>query len=233
MASILAQPTRFRAERLGASTVAKVRLDVRRAAPQPPRAVDLLLDGLVIRLTDGQVAAAPLLQNAIRQYLREDAAGTADARWHDLTHRVCLDVLDQDTYNVLAARQLEALRGAGALTVLPLALQTYAGLCVTAGKFQQAASLLDESDVIITATGNQLPGCIRAYLAAYRGQEQYCRELLQTTIDRARRREKGSTSLAPSTQQPSCTMASANTPKPSPRLRPPYDMTMSACTATY
>jgi DNA-binding CsgD family transcriptional regulator len=158
---------------------------------EPLRSVDLLLDGLVVRLTDGLGAAAPVLKNAIRQYMHEEASGTADPRWHDITHRVCIDVLDWDTYSFLVVRQVEQLRNAGALTVLGLALQTYAGLRVTAGDFAHAAALLDESDLIIAATGSALPGCIRAYLAAYRGQEQLCRELVRTTIDRASSRGEG------------------------------------------
>ena len=160
-------------------------------APQPPRAVDLLLDGLILRLTKGHAAAVPLLQSAIREFLREEEAGTADPRWHDLTHRVCLDLFDQDTYNFLAARQLDALRGAGALTVLPVALITYAGLCVTGGQFPQAAALLEETAAIITATGAPVPGSIAAYLAAYRGDEQLCRDLVQTSLDAANARGEG------------------------------------------
>lgn len=165
----------------------------RRAPPagEPPRAVDLLLDGLVVRLTDGHAAAAPLLRRAIDTFLREEEAGTAEPRWHDLTHRVCLDLFDQDTYNFLCARQLEALRAAGALSVLPVAQVTYAGLCVTGGQFAKAAAALEESGAIITATGAPLPGSVPAYLAAYRGQEALCLKLAGEAIDAATRRGEG------------------------------------------
>ena len=66
--------------------------------------------------------------HAISAYVAEVANRTADPRWHDITHRVCLDVFDIDTYNFLAQRQLDQLRSEGALTVLPLALQTYSGV---------------------------------------------------------------------------------------------------------
>jgi DNA-binding CsgD family transcriptional regulator len=131
------------------------------------------------------------LQNAIREFLREQEAGLADPHWHDLTHRVCLDLFDQDTYNFLISRQVEALRAAGALTVLPVALVTHAGMCVTAGQFTKAAALLEESAVIIEATGAPVPGSIHTYLAAYRGQEQLCRKLIQTTIAGATTRGEG------------------------------------------
>jgi len=159
--------------------------------PGPPRAVDLLLDGLVVRLTDGHVAAVPLLKTAIAAFLREEDAGTADPRWHDLTHRVCLDLFDQDTYNFLCARQLEALRTAGALSLLPVAQVTYAGLCVTGGQFSQAEAMLEESNAIIAAVGAPAPDSIPAYLAAYRGDEQMCRDRVKTAIDGAAARGEG------------------------------------------
>jgi DNA-binding CsgD family transcriptional regulator len=158
---------------------------------QPPRAVDHLLDGLVVRLTEGHRAAAPKLKEAISAYMAEVENRTADPRWHDITHRVCLDVFDIETYNFLAERQLEQLRIDGALTVLPLALQTYSGIAVTYGNFTRAAMLLDESQVITSATGAPLPGCVWAYLAAYRGQEKECREIVETTISLAEQRGEG------------------------------------------
>ena len=77
------------------------------------------------------------------------------------------------------------------MTVLPLALQTYSGIEVTAGNFTKAAMLLDESRVITSATGAPLPGCLWAYLAAFRGKEQQCREIVETTISRAQERGEG------------------------------------------
>lgn len=161
------------------------------AACHPVRAVDLLLDGLVVRLTEGHHAATPILKRAIDTYVAEVHDGSADPRWHDITHRVCLDVFDIDNYNFLAQRQVNQLRADGTLTVLPLALQTYAGIEVTSGNFSKAGLLLDESRLISSATGSPLPGCLWAYLAAYRGQEGECLDLVQTTITRAQQRGEG------------------------------------------
>ena len=161
------------------------------AAPDPPRVIDLLLDGLIVRLSRGYVAAAGPLQAAIRAYLLEWETDAPDPRWHDLTARVCLDLFDQDAYNFLTAREVEQLRASGSLTMLPVALVTYSAVCVTAGKFEQAAALLDESAAIITATGAPVRAAIRTYLAAYRGHEQLCREGVQETIDGATGRGEG------------------------------------------
>lgn len=159
--------------------------------PGSPRAVDLLLDGLILRILEGHRQAAPALQDAIRAYVDEVSAGTADPRWHDITHRICLDVYDIDTYNFLAAYQLEHLRSEGALSVLPLALQTNAGVEIAAGNLTTAARLLDQSRLITETTGAPLPGCLWAYLAAYQGREEQCRELVQHTISRAEERGEG------------------------------------------
>lgn len=162
------------------------------SAPNPPRAIDLLLDGLVARLTRGHAPAAGLLRDAIGQYRRELEAGAIDARWHDLTSRVCLDLFDQDSYNFLVAREVDNLRTSGALTMLPVALVTYAGICVTAGKFEQATAVLEEAAAIMAATGAPMRvAVINTYLAAYRGQEQLCREGVQSTIDGATQRGEG------------------------------------------
>src|SRR6185295_1915404 len=84
--------------------------------------------------------------------------GSAVARWHDITSRVSVDLFDQDTYASLTARQLESIRATGTLTLLPIALSTHAGLCVTSGKFSQVAEVLEEADVITTATSECAAG---------------------------------------------------------------------------
>ncbi|VEG57611.1 transcriptional regulatory protein [Mycolicibacterium aurum] len=176
------------------ASAAAIAAAARQAPPPsgPPTSADLLLDGLTLRLTEGHAAAALPLQRAIRKYLEEDEAGIADPRSHDITLRVLLDLFDQDIYSSLNARQLELLRAAGELTVLPAALTTYAGVCVTSGDFAQAAILLEQSDEISTATGAPPHRSIRTYLAACRGEEQRGRELARTTIEDATARGEGS-----------------------------------------
>jgi DNA-binding CsgD family transcriptional regulator len=159
--------------------------------PHPPRAVDLLLDGLVVRLTEGYVAAAPLLRNAIDQFVCEEALGKADPRWHDITNRVLLDLFDPDTYDSLTARQVDTLRAGGALALLPVALTTRAGMCATRGEFSDASALLEEAEVITTAIGAPAQRYIEPFLAASRGQEQLTLEFVQASIEGATRRGEG------------------------------------------
>ncbi|KUI32674.1 LuxR family transcriptional regulator [Mycobacterium sp. GA-2829] len=158
----------------------------------PPRAVDLLLDGTVVRLTDGYVAAAPLLKRAITAYLDDDKAGTADPRWHLIALRVLLERFDEASYNALSRRQLELLTAAGELTALPNVLTTNAGACVNTGDFAQAAALIEQSRSIAEATGTPPHRSVEAYLAAYRGQERLCGEMVHATIKEATERGEGS-----------------------------------------
>jgi DNA-binding CsgD family transcriptional regulator/tetratricopeptide (TPR) repeat protein len=161
------------------------------SASSRPRAVDQLLDGLVVRLIEGYVAAAPLLKAAIDHFVLEEEAGTADPRWHDVTNRVLLDLFDPDAYDSLTARQLDKLRAAGALSLLPVALTTQAGMRVTRGEFSEAAALLEEAEVITTAIGAPTQRYIEPNLAANRGQEHLTRKLVTASIDGARQRGEG------------------------------------------
>lgn len=153
--------------------------------------VDMLLHGLIVRLIDGYVPAAPLLRDAIAQYVLETRSETADLRWHDITNRVCLDVFDQDSYDFLTTQQLEKQRAAGELTLAASSLSTYAGVCVTRGDFGAAEAALEEVQILAAATGTPSHLSIEPYLAAYRGQEKRCLDYVNATIEGASGRGEG------------------------------------------
>ena len=172
-----------------ANVARKARLAPPAAEPITP--VDLMLDGLIVRYTDGYVAAAPMLKRAIAAFLKEDGGAVVDPKWHSITNRVCLDLFDQDAYNLLTVQQLEKLRAAGELTVLPIALWTYAGLCVGTGRIATVAATLEEAEAITAATGVAPQTSLQPYIAAYRGQERQCLESARSTIDGATSRGEG------------------------------------------
>jgi DNA-binding CsgD family transcriptional regulator len=160
-------------------------------APSPPRAVDLLLDGLVLRFTDGYAAAVPALVRAVRQFRLDSDSGTAGLRWYGLVGRIALDLWDQQSWDDLAARQVRILREQGVLRLLPVALANRAGVCVHAGRFDEAAALLEESDAITQATGAPPPLYIEPVLAAYRGQEARTLQLVRASLHSATARGEG------------------------------------------
>jgi hypothetical protein len=113
-------------------------------AAQPPRAIDLLLDGLVQRSTKGYPAAVPVLERALNALLDED--GLSDVRWLWLGCHTAMDLWDDETCLMLGVRHVRQAREAGALTTLPIALNYVAAHHIFAGEFAVAAALLEEAD---------------------------------------------------------------------------------------
>jgi DNA-binding CsgD family transcriptional regulator len=165
-----------------------------RAAPARrggPRAVDLLLDGLALRFTDGYAAGAPALKRALFALRDEGDRPGQSARWPWLARRVAPDLFADDTWDCFGTRGVELARENGALAVLPLALNNLAYLRTLEGRFQEAAALLDEADVIAVATGvEQLP-ISRLTLAGARGIEADALALFEATEPKAIARGEG------------------------------------------
>jgi DNA-binding CsgD family transcriptional regulator len=165
-----------------------------RAAPpaaRPPRAMDLLLDGLATRFSDGYSAGVPTLKRALRAFGEETGRSEDDARWLWLACRVAPDVWDDEAWHRLATRQVRLARDAGALTVLPVALTYRAGVHVHAGEFAAAAALVDEAAAITEATGSPPLMYTSLVLAAWRGHEAPALELFDTSIADAATRGEG------------------------------------------
>ena len=79
--------------------------------PDPPRAVDVLLDGVALRLTDGYAAAAPTLTRALRLVLDLDVADDEAGRWLWLAGGratvwlVALELWDAESWHALVTAQ--------------------------------------------------------------------------------------------------------------------------------
>ena len=114
----------------GAQAVA----EAARAAPPataPRWTVDALLDAFSIRLTDGYAAAAPALVRALELLLTTDVSEQDVGRRLSLSgirdgNIVALELWDEEALHVLAARQVQVARDAGALVHLQFALSVMA-----------------------------------------------------------------------------------------------------------
>jgi hypothetical protein len=102
-------------------------------SPQPPRASDLLLDGLALLITDGYAAGTPTLRRAVNAFRRENVSEGDGRRWLSLAARLAAFVWDDEAFDVLSARFVQLARDAGALSVLPLALATRSAVRLFAG----------------------------------------------------------------------------------------------------
>jgi DNA-binding CsgD family transcriptional regulator len=168
--------------------------DAARAAPpgpQPPRTIDLLLDGVACRFTEGYVAAVPPLRRALEAVRDQDGAATDELRWLWLACRIASELWDDETWEDLVTRQVRIAREAGALAILPLALTYRAGTRVHAGDFAGADALIEEADAITRSIGGAPLMYSSLVLAAWRGREAPAARLIELGIRDATPRGEG------------------------------------------
>jgi DNA-binding CsgD family transcriptional regulator len=139
--------------------------------PPPARASDLLLDGLALLVTDGHAAGIPLLKQAVSAFRGADVSREEGLRWMWLACHAAGLVWDYESWDVLSARLIMLAREAGALTVLPIAFSTRAGVHLFGGDFALAASLAAEVESVTKATGSSIAPYAAVALAAFQGRE--------------------------------------------------------------
>jgi DNA-binding CsgD family transcriptional regulator len=149
------------------------------AGPDPPRAIDLLLDGLATRFSEGYTAGLPPLRRALAAFRQVDGSSVGDVRWLWLACRLAQDVWDDDLWDLLSTRGLDVARETGALGLLPIAATYRASLHIHAGEFAAASSLITEADGITQATGIAPLKYGSLMLAAWRGDERDAAKLIE------------------------------------------------------
>jgi DNA-binding CsgD family transcriptional regulator len=154
--------------------------------PEPTRAVDLLLEAFVLRLTQGYAAAAPLLTGALELGLRLDVTTDEAGLWRWLAGGragaiVALELWDAESWHALAAVQAQLARDTGALVHLQYALNFLAMSYLFAGDLTTAARLIDEDRLIAEVTGNPPVGYAAMALPAWQGREAQASELIEAT----------------------------------------------------
>jgi DNA-binding CsgD family transcriptional regulator len=148
-------------------------------APQPPRAIDLLLDGLATRFIDGYSAGVPPLRKALDAFRRVEGVTAGDGRWLWLACRLAQDLWDDELWYVLATRGVRVARATGAFSMLALAATYRASLYVHGGAFDAASSLIDEADAITHATDMAPLKYAALMLAAWQGNEANALKLIE------------------------------------------------------
>jgi DNA-binding CsgD family transcriptional regulator len=155
--------------------------------PGSPHAVDVLLDGLVLRWTQGYAAAAPTLARTVERFLAQNAPTDNVGRWRWLlgattSAEVASELWDTDSTHALADRVAQFARDTGALGHLQHALDTLARTHILAGELPTAALMIDEDRLIAEVTGNPPVGNAEMMLAAWRGQRTRASELIEATL---------------------------------------------------
>jgi DNA-binding CsgD family transcriptional regulator len=159
--------------------------------PQPRRPIDLLLDSVTTRFTEGYGAGVPALRHALRAFRREALRREDDLRWLWLAWLLAGDLWDDEAWHELATRAVRLAREAGALAVLPLDLEYRAAVHIHAGEFAAASALVEEADAITAATGNAPLRYASLFLAAWRGEEARVLKLIEARARDATARGEG------------------------------------------
>jgi DNA-binding CsgD family transcriptional regulator/tetratricopeptide (TPR) repeat protein len=150
------------------------------ASPSPARAVDLLLDGYVLLVTEGYPAAAATLKQALAAF-RAAPVTREQVRWLWIVLTVATALWDEDSYQALGSVHLDLVRETGALAELPIAINSAAGVHIRRGELDVAASLIGEAETAIEATGNRIVPYAAISIAILRGQEDAARDLIKAT----------------------------------------------------
>ena len=153
------------------------------SAARPPRATDLLLDGLAALVTDGPAAGAPLLGRAVRAFRDDEIPALEALRWLPFACHLARAAWDDQSWHALSARLINSARQAGALTVLPDGLYDGTVLRLAGGESELAAALAREAQAVAGATGNPLEPGGALLVAAWRGQDAEAARLI--AADRA------------------------------------------------
>jgi DNA-binding CsgD family transcriptional regulator len=161
-----------------------------RAAPRPtgePTPPDLLLDGLVVALTEGYAAGVPAVRRALEAFRDRGFDGEATGemgsrRWLALATRTAAAFYEDAIGHVLAERNVRLAREAGALSTLPFSLVALASNLVLTGRTEQAAELAAEASAITTATGAVDQPHAHLLVEAWRGRRAQTRRLAEGVL---------------------------------------------------
>jgi DNA-binding CsgD family transcriptional regulator len=152
-----------------------------RARPlsHPPTAAELLLRGYGVLFTDGFPHGIDVLSRALDAFLSAPLAGDENIRALEVATNLANNLWDDAGFDILSARVVRLAREAGALSLLPRALEQRATYWLDAGELADAVAARDEAEAIREATGTERAlgfGGDLAALAALRDEESVARE---------------------------------------------------------
>jgi DNA-binding CsgD family transcriptional regulator/tetratricopeptide (TPR) repeat protein len=172
-------------------------LDVARAAgtapppPHPPRAPDLLLDGLAARFNRGYAAGVPILRRALQAFRSSGMPEDPGLRWLSLACGAAFHIWDDEGWVTLSDRYVQLAHETGALSELPVALPQRVYALLFAGELTAAASAAEEMQPAVEATGSHIGPYGALALAAFRGREAEASALAEATLRDASARGEG------------------------------------------
>ena len=152
------------------------------AEQEPARAIDLLLDGVLARLTRGYEPALPTVTRALAAFQAEGFR-RENLDWCWLACQLAMDFWDDDACAAICTGLGRVARESGGLTILPLALNYSAAHQLHLGEFGIAEQLMQEAETITAATRNVTAGDFSILLAAWRGDRETTYRLRAAAIE--------------------------------------------------
>ena len=173
--------------------VAKAARAAQRAGawPRSSRAADLLLDGQALLITERPQGATPLLKRALSAFRGDNLSNDEALRWLWVACVTAIQLWDEESWRVLSDRYVQLARDAGALTVLPLALNYSSGCRVCEGEFASAEAFAQEAREVSVAIGNPDVSISSLNLAGWRGREVEALRLIEASDRDAAGRGEG------------------------------------------
>jgi DNA-binding CsgD family transcriptional regulator len=165
-----------------------------RAAPSPPEPlgpIDQLLDGLAVFVTDGFAAARAVLHEPLAAFVADELPREIALRWIVLASHTALLLWDHKSWQAICTRQVDLIRDAGALSVLPYALTARIFAHVFAGELARATSLVEELGTVAEATRTSSPPQGAIALAAWEGREAETLRLVKANMPELLKRGEG------------------------------------------
>jgi len=181
------------ASRLAADVGPREVADAARAvpSPQPPRAPDLLLDGMTLLITEGYPAAAGSLKSALKAFREEHISEDEGLTWLWQACGAAGLVWDYDSWDELSARLVDLASEAGAIMALPIALSTRAGVNMLAGNIATCASLVTEVQSVTEATRSSIAPYAELGLAVFQGRADEAFQIVAAATKDVERRGEG------------------------------------------
>jgi DNA-binding CsgD family transcriptional regulator len=151
-----------------------------RAAPeatQPPRPVDLLLDGMVTRFTTGGAAATRALDKALAAFREQ-----ADGQVPHVAMLTAIALWDDETWGMIVEGGVQLARRTGNLAGLLLISRDLIGLETLRGHFDTAGRVNQEAAGIRAAIGAAPAPTGAVILAGWRGREEETLALTRSAV---------------------------------------------------
>jgi ATP/maltotriose-dependent transcriptional regulator MalT len=137
------------------------------------------LEGLALLVTDGYKSGVAVLKEALNVFRGDDLSTDERLRWSWIAGGTAGFIWDHESWDVLTARQERLARDLGALSVLPITLSTRVGVCLFAGEIALASLLVEQVQIVTDALDNRSSPNAALFLAAFRGDEDGARQLIE------------------------------------------------------